>query len=216
MPLPETFRLFIAIPLPDAVKDQLEGAQAELRRVLPKAKVRWATRDQFHLTLKFLGGIPSPEVDGLAEAIRGVGARFAPIELLARAIGSFPRARSPRVLWAGLSDARGRLPALHAALERAVASFTAEAPEERFAGHVTLGRIKEIRREEIESLTQVAAGMGERVFGQWRAKEILLKRSFLSPKGARYAAIAAAPFSGKQPSDQSDVSDGSDRSDWSD
>jgi RNA 2',3'-cyclic 3'-phosphodiesterase len=207
MSLPETFRLFIAIPLPDEVKDELERAQAAFRRALSRAKVRWATRDQFHLTLKFLGGIPSPEVDGLAEAIRGVGGQFAPIELFARAIGFFPRARAPRVLWAGLSDGRGQLPALHAALEQAVAAFTAEAPEERFAGHVTLGRLKDMQRADIETLTKVAAGMAERVFGQWTARNILLMRSFVSPKGAQYAAIAAAPLGGIQPSDGSDQAD---------
>ncbi len=215
MPLPETLRLFVAIPLPDEVKDQLEDAQAELRRAVSNAKVRWATRDQFHLTLKFLGGIPSPEVHGLADTIRRVGVQFAPIELSARTVGFFPGARSPRVLWVGLSDAAKALPMLHAALEQSVAPFTTEAPEDRFAAHVTLGRIKEIRQADIGSLTRVASGMAERAFGNWTARDVLLMRSFLSPKGARYEAIATAPLGGEQPSDRSEPLDASDRPDSS-
>jgi RNA 2',3'-cyclic 3'-phosphodiesterase len=194
MALPEMLRLFIAIPLPDDVKDAIELAQRELRSTLARAKVRWTSREQFHVTLRFLGGVPSSELDGLTKAIGDAGRQFAPIELYAWGIGFFPRARAPRVIWVGLSDNLDQLPALQRAVEQAVAPFTDEAPEERFAGHVTVGRIKEIQHSEIGGLTNATSAMADRVFGQWKAGEIVLIRSILSSEGAQHTPVAAAPL----------------------
>ena len=68
MPEPEHYRLFIALTLPEAVKAELEEAQAELRRALRQARVSWTRVEQFHLTLKFLGTVEAPRVDALVAA----------------------------------------------------------------------------------------------------------------------------------------------------
>ena len=52
-------RLFIAINLPDAVKDSLESAVKTLRR--QGVKANWSRRENFHLTLAFLGELESAE-----------------------------------------------------------------------------------------------------------------------------------------------------------
>jgi len=39
------------------VRDEIEKAQEDLRRALPRESVRWTRREQFHLTLKFLGNV---------------------------------------------------------------------------------------------------------------------------------------------------------------
>ena len=58
-------RSFVAIELPDAVRRQLEGTVAALRRELPPA--RWVRLENAHLTLKFLG-----EADvGVLETLSG-------------------------------------------------------------------------------------------------------------------------------------------------
>ena len=57
MPESEQYRLFVAVAVPDDVKAKMEAAQADLRRVLPDRNVRWARREQFHLTLRFLGDV---------------------------------------------------------------------------------------------------------------------------------------------------------------
>src|SRR4051812_7451283 len=101
---PELFRLFIAISVPDAVKTEMEQAQAELRRALPEGCVRWTRREQFHLTLKFLGSVEAQRVAALADAIRGACQGFTPLRLRAERIGCFPDLRFPRVVWAWVHD----------------------------------------------------------------------------------------------------------------
>ena len=187
----ERFRLFIAVTLPEEVKAQIEAAQAELRRALPGPGVRWTRREQFHLTLMFLGDVDVARVQPLEEAIRAACRGFSALPLRAERVGFFPDLRYPRVIWAGVQDQAGQLLRLQQAVDAVTRDFTTEQKEERFSGHITLARIKAIKRPEAEALRQAAAGMAERLFGQWTAGEVELMRSVLSPQGARHTSLAA-------------------------
>jgi 2'-5' RNA ligase len=194
MPTEETWRLFVAIVVPDEVKDSIEAAQAELRSALPKECARWTQRAQFHLTLKFLGDVEASRIAALVEALRGVGDHCAVLRLRAERIGFFPDPRFPRVIWARVHDAAERLPVLQRAVETAVAAFTAERPEGTFTGHITLGRGRMIQREQADILARMAAGMANRLFGEWTADHLELIRSDLAPGGSRYTTLAAIPL----------------------
>jgi 2'-5' RNA ligase len=191
----EQFRLFVAVALPEGVKDRIQDAQAELRRVLPGSNVRWSRREQFHLTLRFLGDVEAGRVEALGEALRGACRGFPPLRLRAEGIGCFPDVRRPRVLWAGVLDETQQLGRLQAAVEHASHEFTTEEKEEHFTGHVTLARIKGINRNEAESLAQAAAGVKNRPFGEWTAYKIELVRSELLPQGARHTSVAEMALS---------------------
>jgi 2'-5' RNA ligase len=185
----ELFRLFIAVTLPEEVKAKIEAAQAELRQALPGSGVRWTGREQFHLTLKFLGDVDAARVEALKEAIRAACQGFSALQLRAERVGCFPDQHFPRVVWVGVQDRTDQLPRLQQAVEAETQDFTAERKEQRFTGHVTLARIKSIRRSEAEALGKVAAGMAERSFGQWTAGKVELMRSVLSPQGARHSSL---------------------------
>ena len=167
------------------------AAQAELRRALPGPGVRWTRREQFHLTLMFLGDVDVARVQPLEEAIRAACRGFSALPLRAERVGFFPDLRYPRVVWAGVQDQAGQLLRLQQAVDAVTRDFTTEQKEERFSGHITLARIKAIKRPEAEALRQAAAGMAERLFGQWTAGEVELMRSVLSPQGAGHTSLAA-------------------------
>jgi RNA 2',3'-cyclic 3'-phosphodiesterase len=188
----EQFRLFIAVAMPEAVKAKIEQAQAELRLALPESNVRWTRREQFHLTLKFLGDVEATRAEALGEALRGACRGFTPLRLRAEGVGGFPDLRRPRVLWTGVRDESEQLLRLQEVVELASRDFTAEQQEEHFSGHVTLARVKGIKRPEAEALAEAAAGMKERLFGQWTTYKVELMRSELSPQGARHTTLAAA------------------------
>ena len=190
-PRPERFRLFIAINIPEAVKAEMEKAQAELRRALPQGCARWTKREQFHLTLKFLGSVDAHRVEALAGAIRGACQGFTSLRLRAERIGCFPDLRFPRVVWAWVHDRQEQLPRLQQAIETATRDFTAEAPEEKFIGHMTLGRTRGIKRREAGVLAKAVAGMVETAFGEWIADRIEIMRSETSPQGARHSVLGS-------------------------
>ena len=202
---PAMLRLFVAIVLPENVKEEIEKAQKRFRAALPGNSVRWTRRDQFHLTLKFLGDVAESRAAGLIEMLRDIGRRYPAMKLQAERIGFFPDARRPRVLWAGVNDDAGVLGRFQEAVESAVRDFTGEeavserrerVSKEKFIGHVTLGRIPRIDRREAEALAGTARGLSAQFFGGWLAETFELIRSELSSAGARYTTLAAFRLSG--------------------
>ena len=192
--LPECFRLFVAVRIPDSVREKIVAAQAELRRGLPAEAMRWTRAEQFHLTLRFLGAVEATRLPPMVEAVRLACQRFAALKLHSSGIGFFPDQRMPRVIWAGIDDAQGRLPLLHRAVQSATQAFTNEKSEENFTGHVTLGRIKRIRREDARSLAAAAARFQTADFGGWTANHIDIMRSELSSEGAKHSDVAVIPL----------------------
>ncbi len=187
----EHLRLFVAISLPEQVKDAVEKAQLDLRSELPPHVIRWTKRNQFHLTLRFLGDVNASDADAVKHSLRAACDGFGPLQLRAERMGFFPHLRSPRVVWVWVHDAAEILPQLQQSIQRATAPFTREVPEEKFTGHVTLGRVKQIRRAEADALGKLALGMAQRQFGDWTADKVELIRSELSPEGSRYTTIGS-------------------------
>jgi 2'-5' RNA ligase len=70
-------RLFVAIELPDAVKNEL-GKLIDALNALKSGAVQCVRPEGAHLTLKFLGNVDSGRVDTLSEALtRAVGGHTA-------------------------------------------------------------------------------------------------------------------------------------------
>jgi 2'-5' RNA ligase len=186
----ERFRLFVAITVPDRVRNEMIGVQSELRSLAPPDVVRWARPEQFHLTLRFLGDVSSDRAAALREAVRAVCSGAPRLSARARGIGLFPNAHSPRVVWVGIDD-NVRLTGLQSQIERAVRPFSTGPGGEHFAGHVTLGRFKPFKGPGIVELAARVAAMNDRILGEWTAQKVEIIRSELSSSGARHTTLAA-------------------------
>jgi 2'-5' RNA ligase len=197
MPLePQFNRLFIALAVPGTVKSKIQKVQNELVELLPKHAVRWTHSEHFHLTLRFLGNVATAHTNDLTEKLRAGCDGFLPLQLRAERIGFFPERGYPRVLWTAVIDTTQQLARLQKAVQGATVDFTSEPVEKEFTGHITLGRAKQIRRKEADSLTNFAARKGRQVFGEWIASSVELLRSELLPEGARHTVVTTIPLSG--------------------
>src|SRR5687768_4429915 len=92
-------RVFIAIELPEDIRRALADVQRQLRPVTSSA--RWVPAESIHLTLKFLGEVPETRIVDVDESLAGL--TWLPFQVVVSGVGFFPGARSPRVLWAGLT-----------------------------------------------------------------------------------------------------------------
>ncbi len=187
----ESIRAFIALPIPESVKVEIERAQDELRQALPKHCARWTKREQFHLTLRFLGNVETQRVPELAAAVGDSCQGFPALKLRAERIGCFPDLRFPRVVWVWVHDSAERLAALQKAIAEKTARFAAGEAEKDFTGHVTIARTHEIKRPQAQILANLAHRMTERFFGEWTADKVELMRSELLPGGAQHSVVAA-------------------------
>jgi len=187
-------RLFIAITVPPEVRKVIGRAQGQLRRDSPQAAIRWTCPEQFHVTLKFLGGVPAEQVEALKTTVSNVSTGFSAIKLSAKGIGFVPSEKRPRVIWAGVGDEGGQLVELHRRIDEAVRPFAPSEKPERFTGHITLGRFKPGFHAAIPKLHDRAAVLGNRQFGSWQALEVELVRSELTSTGAIHTVIASCPL----------------------
>lgn len=126
-------RLFVAIDLPDDIKQSL----TPLGRGL--GDVRWLLPEQQHLTLRYIGELDNGRANEVAEALAMVPG--APFELRLKGIGHFPPRGEPRVLWAGV-EKNGELARLKRRIDRALGQVGVPRDERKFAPHVTLARLK--------------------------------------------------------------------------
>jgi 2'-5' RNA ligase len=187
-------RLFVAILVPEAVKDRIYSTQQKLKAA--EADVRWTDRRQFHLTLRFLGNVALEQAPALVESASKACSRFAHLKMTARGLGFFPNPRRPRVIWVGVGEATDQLGQLQRAVQTTTLPFTTEPTEKAFTGHITLGRFKSFDAPGARALVQAAEGASGSVFGDWECTEIHIMRSQLSPKGAIHTAFASLKLGG--------------------
>ncbi len=189
-------RLFVALEPSDAVRRRIAAVAEDLRRVSGKAaqEVRWVAEENVHLTLQFLGAVPEERVADVAAAIAAAAAAARPLSLEVKGAGGFPNARRPRVVWLGLGGDLAALSALAADLGRRLAPLGFPPEARPFAAHLTLGRAREGRGAPGLGGALAAAAEGEGI--AWRATELVLFESHLSPRGPRYEAVARSPLAG--------------------
>jgi 2'-5' RNA ligase len=178
-------RLFIAIELPEDVRELVEEGVAPLRERFPRA--RWVPTRNQHVTLKFLGTTWPRLVDDVIRAVGEVAAAHAPFETRVAELGAFPSARRARVLWVGLEDPAERLARIAEALDGALAEHFR--PEKRgFTPHLTIARFDPPVRLE-DDLTQI--GVESRSF---RVEWLVVYRSHLQRPAPMYEALATFPL----------------------
>jgi 2'-5' RNA ligase len=187
-PEAKPLRLFIAVDVPEAVKAGLADAVAPFRERIPGA--RWTRPSGWHVTLKVLGSTWPRLVDEVHEAVATVARAAGPFESQLTDVGAFPSARRARVIWAGLADPEARFARLVSDLDETLVEHFD--PEKRaFTPHLTLARLTPPRDlgEFVPELPGMSVG-SER----FAVDGLVLYRSHLSPKGATYEPLLAAPL----------------------
>jgi 2'-5' RNA ligase len=174
--------------LPDDLRQRLATAIDRLRP--HAADVAWVAPGNLHVTLKFLGQVEDTRVPALTDALRAALAGQRAMDVAVSGLGAFPSPTRPRVLWAALEDATGGLTALAECVDLCCGRLGFPRETRAFAAHVTLGRVREPRRQ--PALGEALARPAD--FGRLRVERVSLMRSELSPRGARHSELFAAPL----------------------
>lgn len=187
-PTPSTVRAFLAILLPPPILQGLENLVVTLKARLPGNAVRWNRPPQIHLTLQFLGNIPSDSISALMATLTQACASFSPMSLTAQGLGTFPHPHRPRVLWAGLHGAVDDLLRLQQAIEQTCPPWNSR-QNQPFKPHLTLARFNRPDRATARQLESLLQDLGSRFIGTWVAEEVALMRSELTPQGAVHSPL---------------------------
>ena len=179
-PEAKPLRLFVAIEIPDAVKDAVEGAFAPWREAFPQA--RWVPRENLHVTLKFLGRTWPRLADWVPGQVEAAAAELSPFPARLRGVGSFPSAKRGRALWAAFEDQKD-IASLAAAIESALVD---EFPAEKRAFHPHLT----VARSDPPLKLPAAYAHTELESDEWEVDHVVLFRSHLGRPAPRYEPLA--------------------------
>jgi len=122
----------VALPVPDPVARALlllEGG-------VPGA--RWQTREQMHLTLRFIGDVDGSDARALDEALAGIEAPA--FELQLHGVGQFGN-KQPHSLWAAARK-HDMLDHLQRKVDNAIRKVGQPQDAHKFMPHVTLSRLR--------------------------------------------------------------------------
>jgi 2'-5' RNA ligase len=177
--VPDRLRLFVAVdPSPEAVR-HLTAATRDLRLAGRGRKEDW------HVTLAFLGDVEPAAVPGIETALARVAAAARPSRLRVAGSGRFGDA----VLWAGLT---GDVDAL-IALAEAVRSALQLGDDRPFRPHLTLARRG--RREPVSALRADVDALADYAGPHWPLDRLHLMRSRF-PQVRGYETLASWPLAG--------------------
>lgn len=194
----DAIRAFIAIELPEPIVAELGKVEAHLKPQMPPESIRWVKADSIHLTLKFLGQVPSDQLELIISSLRAAAALHAPFTLEVKEAGCFPNIHRPRVVWVGLQEHDHRLHALQRAVENAIAPLGYPTEIRDFTPHLTLGRLaRDVRPVDQKKIGEVVQAAEVGSLGKWEIRQVALIKSDLKPGGAEYSVLTRVPLTGK-------------------
>jgi 2'-5' RNA ligase len=173
-------RLFVALVPPDDAIEHLDSFLDVRREAAP---YRWASSEQFHVTLAFLAEVEERRLDDLGERLERAAAKRTAFETAIAGGGAFPNAARARVLWAGLDlDEHGRTEIDRLATGCRAAANRAGIPVDgqRFRPHITVARLG--HPAEVSNFVRLLDGYAG---PRWLADRITLVESHLGegPRG---------------------------------
>jgi 2'-5' RNA ligase len=183
-------RLFVALPLPPAVRENVAHIQTALRKDIGDSGVKWVAPQNIHLTLHFLGEVEEGQVPSIEAAL---GASCKPSLYFVLSVGHiacFPNTRRPRIIYLALNGDLESLQALQTRVSSAVAPFGAHREDKSFTPHLTLARIKNYDRRVVQTVGHFMEGYQPAPI-EWPVHNVELMRSELTTRGANYSVLAS-------------------------
>jgi 2'-5' RNA ligase len=192
-------RAFLAIDLPEIIRNSLTIKLDDLRRTLTTggqnkahrdSGIRWSRPEGIHLTLKFLGEVTDTQV----EQIVAVLSTLEPIEkflIEVKGFGFFPGPAHPRIFWAGV-EAPPELARLAKRIELKMEELGFARENREYHPHLTLARFTHPLPEAI--LRPLAEEQNGLSMGRFEVSDFFLFESKSSPEGSKYGKVVRFPF----------------------
>lgn len=182
------WRMFIAIPLPDEVKQWIRYQMSQLE--MNSEYKRVTDYRDYHITVQFLGDASSTRADEIAAGMQAAVVSQSPFQLQIKNWDTFGRKERPRVLWLDMDGEREQLHMLHqqVGVEMDKLGFSQEARE--YHPHITTARQYQGEAAiEIEKLRE-QLGSDRPI---WKVDKLVLYRTRLG-HSPMYEVVGEAPF----------------------
>lgn len=182
-------RLFTGIHIKENA--EIFHLQESLKLRLPKSRINWVARENFHITLRFLGETEDLYLNSICLALQKAASQIESFRLKPMGTGFFGSKKQPGVIWYGYQEC-AEIKQLVSLVNENLYQLGFPKEGKPYRPHLTLGRVKTITElQEFETLMQE--------YKEMRVNEIKptgfsLFRSDLKPTGPVYKELKYFPF----------------------
>lgn len=174
----DIIRTFVSVEMPIEIRENIAALAGEL----PQDSIRPVKPESMHLTLKFIGEIPSKQLADIEQKLRSV--EFAPFNLTLKGAGVFPNENYIRVVWVGAESEE-----LNNLAEKVLKALEGIGKKESrgFSAHLTIARVK--KKIDVKQFLEKHA---EEEFGTVEVNSFSLMQSELEfGKPPKYSVLAS-------------------------
>ena len=133
-------RCFIGVELEPHLIGLSQKAIGRLKQTVHHA--RWLSADQMHVTVKYLGEVDNRDLLQVCQVMRRACEGLAPFDLALDGLGTFPKGKPPRVVWARVAEGVEQLAGMYEFLDRELAALGIPQEGRAYTPHLTLGRLQ--------------------------------------------------------------------------
>jgi len=188
-------RSFIAIELPEQLKQELVILEAELKDK-SGISAKWVDPYSIHLTIKFLGNVSVDKIDGILSVMEKAVTGTSPFSLQITGLGAFPNLNRVQVAWVGLAGELNKLAELQKRLESGLVSFGFPVESRAFKPHLTLARVRDrVPLIDRQRFGRIIAETGFKAENDIKVASINLMKSELTREGAIYSCTGTVALS---------------------
>jgi len=186
-------RIFIAINLPEKIKDELEKLEKETAELFPeetsRGLVRWVKKDNLHITLLFLGYIEEENIPQICKIVNKIAKTQNPFSLeFKKVLYGPPNKIPPRLIWVDLEKSAELTDLVKKLKEKVEETGFLEKMEKReFSPHITLGRIRTWQWKRIEP--EERPDIKKDISLNFEVNSVEVMESQLKRSGAEYAIL---------------------------
>jgi len=175
----KTIRCFLAVEIPNELKDKI----ASLAKELDIKGIKLVEPENIHVTLKFLGDVKEDKINNIKERLRTVN--FSNFNIKLHGVGVFPNENYIKVVWVGCESKE-----LYILAKKINEALASEFKREEFTAHATIARVKQ--KVELHDFLEKHKNDS---FGEFVCTNFVLKQSELSREGPKYTTLASFQFS---------------------
>jgi len=172
-------RLFIAINLPEKIKDRLSDFQVKYSE-LP---ARWTEKQNLHITLIFLGYVNQDEIPEILKMTEETAKKHNAFPLTLNKICYGPPQKTPRMVWV-IGKKSEELGKLQSDLENSLSNLSFKKEGRPHSAHITLARLNQwqFKQLELEERPQIEQDINL----EFEVNSIEIMQSNLKRTGAEY------------------------------
>jgi 2'-5' RNA ligase len=168
-------RIFIAINLPENIKDELIGYKVDL-------PAKWTKRNNLHITMSFLGNVSDEELFEVCQSVKEIAFRHDSFNIGFTNIVYNPSNNSPKMIWAVGEKTKEFI-----SLKKDIDDVLGNSENKGFNPHVTLARIRKWDWQRIEP--EERPEIEQNIDLSFSVKSIEVMESFLKKGGPEYVMI---------------------------